>query len=670
VRPPRPGECELTDDKKENLEDVLKGNTEKGENIYSTIGFSKSCQVYEPEKLSLALSSTRTNLEATQTLTVECLEEKVGAGVNYEQAMSDCNVRSKLGDKSADNIAVNLKKSSDASDCINRKLTEDKKSSDEAIRECGAIDALGEKAVENLKENLKDHDKQVQEQRDYDNMGWLEKLGHGFVNGVKSLAEGIVGLVGGVLDFVGKTISAGVSLAANASIAMTSLVTTVTGGGSFEDNFNSNKESFQKVAPFIPVNNPIDDLKQLGTAVLVVGAVVVFGAAMIAIGGALALPIASLTASVAGGLGAVGLSAGVASAMATVIVGAGVATVGTVVSNFVSAGIESVMTGKSYGDALKSTFCGETPNNNPDLATCVGYTAGNIISGEALGLGVAKGLSKINKIGKTLDDIGKIGDNVGNLGKVTDNLKNITNLTDDLTKNADGLKGLTKNTDDAVKRTSNGVYEIEGKGIKATADEASNISLHLNNGKKFDVDEFKNLKNNLSGGNIDAYINFKIREDIVTKNQGIIARMSSQFKGNWAEMVTEVKAILKGYRQLNKPLSSLTGGRQGIDHVFVKDGEFYIVETKYHGSASLNPADSKTFLPRQMSDEWIAKNPLVPSENRLFEALGKDEVTYNSVMKQGYKRILAEVSPDGSIVHRLIDSNGKVISGDAGIFNF
>jgi hypothetical protein len=44
-------------------------------------------------------------------------------------------------------------------------------------------------------------------------------------------------------------------------------------------------------------------------------------------------------------------------------------------------------------------------------------------------------------------------------------------------------------------------------------------------------------------------------------------------------------------------------GHNGLDGVYRKNGEYFIVEGKYTGSASLNPANPATQLPRQMSDK-------------------------------------------------------------------
>jgi len=104
-------------------------------------------------------------------------------------------------------------------------------------------------------------------------------------------------------------------------------------------------------------------------------------------------------------------------------------------------------------------------------------------------------------------------------------------------------------------------------------------------------------------------------------------------------------------------------GYNGIDGVFVKNGKYYIVEAKYTGKASLNPANPKTRLPRQMSDAWIQR----PGELR--KSLGGDGVLAQRIIKSGYTRVLAKVKPDGTVTYRLINEDGYVIRGKAGDFN-
>jgi len=89
---------------------------------------------------------------------------------------------------------------------------------------------------------------------------------------------------------------------------------------------------------------------------------------------------------------------------------------------------------------------------------------------------------------------------------------------------------------------------------------------------------------------------------------------------------------------------------QGIDGVFKKGNEYFIVESKYKGTATLsNTADGM-----QMSDGWIR------GSNRIIDAVGGNRGLADDILN-GYKRILSEVAPDGSIIFKELDSSGKVI---------
>lgn len=89
---------------------------------------------------------------------------------------------------------------------------------------------------------------------------------------------------------------------------------------------------------------------------------------------------------------------------------------------------------------------------------------------------------------------------------------------------------------------------------------------------------------------------------------------------------------------------------QGIDGVFKKDNEYFIVEAKYHGTATLgNTVDGK-----QMSDTWIN------GSNRLRNVVNNQAV-YDDIINSGYRRLLAEVAPDGSVIYKELDINANVI---------
>ncbi len=158
--------------------------------------------------------------------------------------------------------------------------------------------------------------------------------------------------------------------------------------------------------------------------------------------------------------------------------------------------------------------------------------------------------------------------------------------------------------------------------------------------------------------NID---NLKQRS-IIDQYADDIANASNARKGNFGEIGADLDLNSKGYESLlSKRIDDIDApGHNGIDGVYRKNGEYFIVEGKYTGSASLNPADDATGLARQMSDDWIF------SDNRLVNAVG-DELA-RDIELVSYKRVLAKAAPDGSVTYRLIDEYGYVIRGTAGDF--
>jgi hypothetical protein len=112
----------------------------------------------------------------------------------------------------------------------------------------------------------------------------------------------------------------------------------------------------------------------------------------------------------------------------------------------------------------------------------------------------------------------------------------------------------------------------------------------------------------------------------------------------------------KGFNPLHSRKTALTDGwgETGIDGVFVKDGQYYIVEAKYHGQATLTPANHATGLPKQMSDDWIL------TDNRILNAVGGD-VNLSNKITNSYRRILAEVAPDGTVIYKELDASANVI---------
>jgi Holliday junction resolvase-like predicted endonuclease len=149
---------------------------------------------------------------------------------------------------------------------------------------------------------------------------------------------------------------------------------------------------------------------------------------------------------------------------------------------------------------------------------------------------------------------------------------------------------------------------------------------------------------------------FDLQKSVVNANKNTIANAANNAKGAFGEIASDAFLTEKGFKPLHTRKTALTQGwgETGIDGVFVKDGQYYIVEAKYRGQATLTPANSATNLPKQMSDNWIQ------SGDRLLKAVGNDHLLVDQILKD-YKRILAESAPDGTVTYKLLDANANII---------
>ena len=156
----------------------------------------------------------------------------------------------------------------------------------------------------------------------------------------------------------------------------------------------------------------------------------------------------------------------------------------------------------------------------------------------------------------------------------------------------------------------------------------------------------------------------EFRQNIVNLNQrfilnewaGSIATGTNKQKGNFGEIGADLDLNAKGYKSLQSRINDIeSSGHNGIDIVVEKDGVYYIIEGKYIGSAKLNPANPRTGLPKQMTDDWIAQG----NYQRLVEAVGQDLA--NRIIDKGYRRILAKTSKNGSVIYKELDLNAEII---------
>jgi hypothetical protein len=147
---------------------------------------------------------------------------------------------------------------------------------------------------------------------------------------------------------------------------------------------------------------------------------------------------------------------------------------------------------------------------------------------------------------------------------------------------------------------------------------------------------------------------FVAQKKLVEQYKNTIASANNIRKGNYGEIASDVFLSERGYQPLHTRITNIDApAHQGIDGVFVKDGQYFIVEAKYHGTATLNPANEITGLPKQMTDAWVKEG------DRLMKAV-QSQSTVDDIVN-GYRRILAEIAPEGTVVYKELDASANII---------
>ncbi|WP_010178989.1 hypothetical protein [Aquimarina agarilytica] len=147
------------------------------------------------------------------------------------------------------------------------------------------------------------------------------------------------------------------------------------------------------------------------------------------------------------------------------------------------------------------------------------------------------------------------------------------------------------------------------------------------------------------------------QKTILSRFKDNIASASNARKGNYGEMATDLDLSEKGFIPLHRRISNIDEpGHQGIDAVFERNGKYFIVESKFSKTTipSLNSANRKTGLPKQMSDDWISQ--------RDYERLR--DVTpslADDIIDNGYTRVIATHGPNGKTIYNEISSTGKIV---------
>ncbi|TAF76572.1 MAG: hypothetical protein EAZ53_03435, partial [Bacteroidetes bacterium] len=182
---------------------------------------------------------------------------------------------------------------------------------------------------------------------------------------------------------------------------------------------------------------------------------------------------------------------------------------------------------------------------------------------------------------------------------------------------------------------------LEGATQAKNADEFTNAIEEVN----------KIAKKNVQGaGNFLDDI-YNVQKNIINQWKNNIATATNIRKGNFGEMASDAFLAEKNFQPLHTRLQNIDAPtRQGIDGVFKKDNDYFIVEAKYSGTATLSTLSNGT---KQMSDAWIRGN------NRLIDAVG--EIRAQEIIDGGYKRLLAEIAPDGTVIYKELDASANVI---------
>lgn len=158
------------------------------------------------------------------------------------------------------------------------------------------------------------------------------------------------------------------------------------------------------------------------------------------------------------------------------------------------------------------------------------------------------------------------------------------------------------------------------------------------------------FKKSLQSGNNLLDETYNTQKEIINKYKGeTIKNANSNAKGVFGEIASDIKFTENGYQSLHLRKETLLDawGINGIDHVYVKNGKYYIVESKY-GSSNLN---ANTADGAQMSDSWIT------GSNRLRNAVGENHAS--EILDSGYTRVLSNVAEDGTITLYEIDNLGN-----------
>ena len=206
-------------------------------------------------------------------------------------------------------------------------------------------------------------------------------------------------------------------------------------------------------------------------------------------------------------------------------------------------------------------------------------------------------------------------------------------------------------------------------GTSEIADDLDEYAIHVNSGNRSSISPGQNtsaLPEPKMEHHVTTRTPVKPSEHTLAEQRDAIDRVKNGEvdldangntirKGNFGEMAVDDDMVNKGFEPLHERITDIDQSiTQGIDGIFVKDGQYYIVESKF-GSSSLSKdlADGTN----QMDSQWIA--------NRIDDMTHLPAATRNAI-KSNYTPVVARISETGSITYKKLNSSGSVIRGNAG----
>jgi hypothetical protein len=117
--------------------------------------------------------------------------------------------------------------------------------------------------------------------------------------------------------------------------------------------------------------------------------------------------------------------------------------------------------------------------------------------------------------------------------------------------------------------------------------------------------------------------------------------------GNIGEICVDVDLQEKGYQIFTRPVLHIDDNvHKGLDHVATKNGQYYVIESKY------NTAKQKVF-----GGNLQGSYDYAVAESRLLKACGQE--VYNDIREKGFILLLAKINPNGNITYHILDEFGR-----------